>query len=239
MKRIIKSSFVSKDMIVAIMDTTLFGSCKEGYLLTSAAFYSYKDDPIRFNDIEKAEKSPKNNYDSIFVMKDGTEKIVFTSIYRDYINEVINKIVKAEKPEAEEKPKAVEEAETKPVKAEVTAEKARLEAEKKRIMAELARLEAEEKAAAEKAAAEKAAAEKAEAEKAAAEKAEQDIIQAERINAIVEELKEKIEKAREARGTVQPVHEEKPVAKKKSKSPMFTIDDDAYIEELEKENAEF
>ena len=33
--------------------------------------------------------------------------------------------------------------------------------------------------------------------------------------------------------------EEKPVAKKKSKSPMFAIDDDAYIEELEKENAEF
>ena len=37
-KRIIKSSFVLESNIVAMLDTTLFGSCKEGYGLTTAAF---------------------------------------------------------------------------------------------------------------------------------------------------------------------------------------------------------
>lgn len=240
-KRIIKSSFVLESNIVAMLDTTLFGSCKEGYVLTTAAFYSYRtDDVIRLNDIAKAENSTKTTYDSIITLKNGEKLTVFTSAYRDYINKLLNKIAGADKEEKktkEENTEKAKKAETEPESMpdkELVNEKARLEAEKKRIMEELARIEAQEKAAAEKAEAEKAA-----AEKAAAEKAEQDRIQAERINAIVEELKEKIEKAREARGTVQPVHEEKLAPKEKTKSPMFAIDDDAYIEELEKENAEF
>ena len=243
-KRIIKSSFVLESNIVAMLDTTLFGSCKEGYVLTTAAFYSYRtDDVIRLNDIAKAENSTKTTYDSIITLKSGEKVKLFTSVYRDYINEILNKIAGADKEEKKpkeentEKPKkTVKKAEAEPESMpdkELVNEKARLEAEKKRIMEELARIEAQEKVAAEKAA----------AEKAAAEKAEQDRIQKERINAIVEELKEKIEKAKETRAALdaeaQAPAEEKPVAKKKSKSPMFTIDDDAYIEELEKENAEF
>ena len=234
-KRIIKSSFVLESNIVAMLDTTLFGSCKEGYVLTTAAFYSYRtDDVIRLNDIAKAENSTKTTYDSIITLKSGEKVKLFTSVYRDYINEILNKIAGADKEEKKPKDADTEKAkkaETEPESMpdrELVNEKARLEAEKKRIMEELARIEAQEKAA---------------AEKAAAEKAEQDRIQAERINAIVEELKEKIEKAKETRAALdaeaQAPAEEKPVAKKKSKSPMFTIDDDAYIEQLEKENAEF
>ena len=245
MKHIVKSAMVSEADIVAMMDTTLFRSCKDGYVFTNNALYSdYMKQPLMLNEIVKAENSTKTTYDSIITLKNGEKLTVFTSAYRDYINKLLNKIAGADK--EEKKPKdadteKVKKAETEPESMpdrELVNEKARLEAEKKRIMEELVRIEAQEKAAAEKAAAEKAA-----AEKAAAEKAEQDRIQKERINAIVEELKEKIEKAKETRAALdaeaQAPAEEKPVAKKKSKSPMFTIDDDAYIEELEKENAEF
>ena len=235
MKHIVKSAMVSEADIVAMMDTTLFRSCKDGYVFTNNALYSdYMKQPLMLNEIVKAENSTKTTYDSIITLKNGEKLTVFTSAYRDYINKLLNKIAGADK--EEKKPKdadteKVKKAETEPESMpdrELVNEKARLEAEKKRIMEELARIEAQEKAA---------------AEKAAAEKAEQDRIQAERINAIVEELKEKIEKAKETRAALdaeaQAPAEEKPVAKKKSKSPMFTIDDDAYIEELEKENAEF
>lgn len=235
MKHIVKSAMVSESDIVAMMDTTLFRSCKDGYVFTNNALYSdYMKQPLMLNEIVKAENSTKTTYDSIITLKNGEKLTVFTSAYRDYINKLLNKIAGADK--EEKKPKdadteKVKKAETEPESMpdrELVNEKARLEAEKKRIMEELARIEAQEKAA---------------AEKAAAEKAEQDRIQKERINAIVEELKEKIEKAKETRAALdaeaQAPAEEKPVAKKKSKSPMFTIDDDAYIEELEKENAEF
>ena len=235
MKHIVKSAMVSEADIVAMMDTTLFRSCKDGYVFTNNALYSdYMKQPLMLNEIVKAENSTKTTYDSIITLKNGEKLTVFTSAYRDYINKLLNKIAGADK--EEKKPKdadteKVKKAETEPESMpdrELVNEKARLEAEKKRIMEELARIEAQEKAA---------------AEKAAAEKAEQDRIQKERINAIVEELKEKIEKAKETRAALdaeaQAPAEEKPVAKKKSKSPMFTIDDDAYIEELEKENAEF
>lgn len=239
MKHIVKSAMVSESDIVAMMDTTLFRSCKDGYVFTNNALYSdYMKQPLMLNEIVKAENSTKTTYDSIITLKNGEKLTVFTSAYRDYINKLLNKIAGADKEEKKpkeentEKPKkTVKKAEAEPESMpdkELVNEKARLEAEKKRIMEELARIEAQEKAA---------------AEKAAAEKAEQDRIQKERINAIVEELKEKIEKAKETRAALdaeaQAPAEEKPVAKKKSKSPMFTIDDDAYIEELEKENAEF
>ena len=245
MKHIVKSAMVSESDIVAMMDTTLFRSCKDGYVFTNNALYSdHMKQPLMLNEIVKAENSTKTTYDSIITLKNGEKVTVFTSAYRDYINKLLNKIAGADKEEkkpkdadTEKAKKAETEPESMPDK-ELVNEKARLEAEKKRIMEELARIEAQEKVAAEKAAAEKAA-----ADKAAAEKAEQDRIQKERINAIVEELKEKIEKAKETRAALdaeaQAPAEEKPVAKKKSKSPMFTIDDDAYIEELEKENAEF
>lgn len=290
MNRIVKSSHMSESMVVAIMDTTLFGSCKKGYLLTTAAFYADDfDEPIRLNNIVKVENSPKNSYDSIVTLKSGEKITLFTSAYREYLNEILNKIAKANgvKEESKDEEKAepkktakksstrTKKAESKPVSDtsgmtsdEIEGEKARLmekiallDAEKKKLEEEARKAAAEkaaaekaaaekaaaekaaaEKAAAEKAAAEKAAAEKAAAEQAAAEQAEKDRIQAERINAIVEELKEKIEKAREARGTAQPVHEEKPAPKEKPKSAMFTFDDeenDLFIEELEKENAEF
>ena len=235
MKHIVKSAMVSEADIVAMMDTTLFRSCKDGYVFTNNALYSdYMKQPLMLNEIVKAENSTKTTYDSIITLKNGEKLTVFTSAYRDYINKLLNKIAGADK--EEKKPKdadteKVKKAETEPESMpdrELVNEKARLEAEKKRIMEELARIEAQEKAA---------------AEKAAAEKAEQDRIQKERINAIVEELKEKIEKAKETRAALdaeaQAPAEEKPVAKKKSKSPMIAIDDDAYIEELEKENAEF
>ena len=290
MNRIVKSSHMSESMVVAIMDTTLFGSCKKGYLLTTAAFYADDfDEPIRLNNIAKVENSPKNSYDSIVTLKSGEKITLFTSAYREYLNEILNKIAKANgvKEESTDEEKAepkktakksstkTKKAESKPVSDtsgmtsdEIEDEKARLmekiallDAEKKKLEEEARKAAAEkaaaekaaaekaaaekaaaEKAAAEKAAAEKAAAEKAAAEQAAAEQAEKDRIQAERINAIVEELKEKIEKAREARGTAQSVHEEKPAPKEKPKSAMFTFDDeenDLYIEQLEKENAEF
>ena len=235
MKHIVKSAMVSESDIVAMMDTTLFRSCKDGYVFTNNALYSdYMKQPLMLNEIVKAENSTKTTYDSIITLKNGEKLTVFTSAYRDYINKLLNKIAGADKEEkkpkdadTEKAKKAETEPESMPDK-ELVNEKARLEAEKKRIMEELARIEAQEKAA---------------AEKAAAEKAEQDRIQKERINAIVEELKEKIEKAKETRAALdaeaQAPAEEKPVAKKKSKSPMFAIDDDAYIEELEKENAEF
>lgn len=239
MKHIVKSAMVSESDIVAMMDTTLFRSCKDGYVFTNNALYSdHMKQPLMLNEIVKAENSTKTTYDSIITLKNGEKLTVFTSAYRDYINKLLNKIAGADKEEKKpkeentEKPKkTVKKAEAEPESMpdkELVNEKARLEAEKKRIMEELARIEAQEKAA---------------AEKAAAEKAEQDRIQKERINAIVEELKEKIEKAKETRAALdaeaQAPAEEKPVAKKKSKSPMFTIDDDAYIEQLEKENAEF
>ncbi|MBQ6934829.1 MAG: hypothetical protein IJN37_10645 [Clostridia bacterium] len=267
MNRIVKSSHMSESMVVAIMDTTLFGSCKKGYLLTTAAFYADDfDEPIRLNNIVKVENSPKNSYDSIVTLKSGEKITLFTSAYREYLNEILNKIAKTNgvKEESTDEEKAepkktakksstrTKKAESKPVSDtsgmtsdEIEDEKARLmekiaflDAEKKKLEEE-ARKEAAEKEAAEKAAAEKAAAEKAAAEKAAAEKAEQDRIQEERINAIVEELKEKIEKAR---NEAQPAQEEKPVAVQKPKSAMFAFDDeenDLYIEELEKVIAKY
>ena len=255
MNRIVKSSHMSESMVVAIMDTTLFGSCKKGYLLTTAAFYADDfDEPIRLNNIVKVENSPKNSYDSIVTLKNGEKITLFTSAYREYLNEILNKIAKANgvKEESKDEEKAepkktakksstkTKKAESKPVSDTSGMTSDEIEDEKARLMEKIALLDAEKKKLEEEA--RKEAAEKAAAEKAAAEKAEQDRIQAERINAIVEDLKEKIEKAREARGTAQPVHEEKLAPKEKPKSTMFTFDDeenDLFIEELEKENAEF
>ena len=153
-KRIIKSSFVLESNIVAMLDTTLFGSCKEGYVLTTAAFYSYRtDDVIRLNDIAKAENSTKTTYDSIITLKSGEKVKLFTSVYRDYINEILNKIAGADKEEKKPKEENTEKAKKAETEPESMPDK------------ELVN----EKAAAEKAAAEKAAAEKAAAEKAAAE----------------------------------------------------------------------
>ena len=130
MKHIVKSAMVSESDIVAMMDTTLFRSCKDGYVFTNNALYSdYMKQPLMLNEIVKAENSTKTTYDSIITLKNGEKLTVFTSAYTDYINKLLNKIASADKKEKKpkdadtEKPKKTakksvtrtEKAESKPV----------------------------------------------------------------------------------------------------------------------------
>lgn len=173
-KHIVKSAGVAERDVVAILDSTLFNSCKEGYVFTTEGFYGYRtDEGVRYSDIAKVEKSKKTSYDTIVTLKDGKKVTVFTSAVRDYINEILIKIVEIEpekKPEkktekkAEPKPKAdkpEKKAESKKKPSEMSADE--IKAEKERLMEELARLEEEKRQIEAEEAAEKAAeAEKAE-----------------------------------------------------------------------------
>ncbi|MBQ9165613.1 MAG: sel1 repeat family protein, partial [Oscillospiraceae bacterium] len=98
--------------VVALLDCTIFGSGKTGFLLTSEGIYASKDllvtnllgskrdfsMPIRFDALERTELCPSTSKDGsisylTLFWKDGSSHRVFANLYAQYISALLNGIL--------------------------------------------------------------------------------------------------------------------------------------------------
>jgi len=92
----------SIDQVVAIMDTTPFCSGKEGFLLTEkrlySNFYLKREVPERYlvlDDIADVTDGQKKG-SFLLIMKDGSHRNIFLSVYADEIKQVLQAIIAPE-----------------------------------------------------------------------------------------------------------------------------------------------
>lgn len=92
--------------MIAVMDTALFKSGKEGYVIDENGIYSGKlmlensaiGKPISFiafNELEKVEVDSSNKSHCILTYTNGDTKIAYNTIYNEYIVRILNNICKA------------------------------------------------------------------------------------------------------------------------------------------------
>lgn len=89
--------------IIAALDTSLFGSCKEGFVIDDLGIccgkYMKENSStgktifkVFFDDLNSVEFDPKNHYYCILNYKDGRKVKVYNSIYAEYIARILNNI---------------------------------------------------------------------------------------------------------------------------------------------------
>ena len=89
---------VAQSDVLMLMDTTLFSSGKEGFLLTEERLYSsyFKDDPVatELKGLQRVEVSSGDNK-IICTYQNGTSQAHYASIYAQYIADVLTAFVAA------------------------------------------------------------------------------------------------------------------------------------------------
>lgn len=93
--------------VVAIMDTTLFSSGKEGFLFTETHFYNSfaAKTPVQLDNVTGVKLAGKDHVE--FTYKGGKKETLFTSIYAPYIHDIFDAILK----QTRKRPKAQKKAE--------------------------------------------------------------------------------------------------------------------------------
>ena len=82
--------------VVALMDTTLFGSGKEGFLFTAARLYGSFFGGKKGIELQKLKKVELVGTDKLkFIYQDGSAENYFASIYAPYVQNVLAAVLKA------------------------------------------------------------------------------------------------------------------------------------------------
>lgn len=92
-----------RDNIVLMIDTTLFGGGKEGYVFSTDAFYcnelaALKKEmayPLKYSNLKSVRKGKRDGH-LILVLKDGTQKDVFFTTYANFFCVALNRIIELE-----------------------------------------------------------------------------------------------------------------------------------------------
>ena len=80
------------DDVVAILDTSIFRTCKEGFVLTTQTLSgSFFKEVIRHTELISAECSEDNEL--VLQYKDGREEKIWGNIYANYLVEVLKKVI--------------------------------------------------------------------------------------------------------------------------------------------------
>lgn len=90
---------VAQSDVLMLMDTTLFSSGKEGFLLTEEGLYSsyFKEAPgvMELKGLQRAEVSSVDNNKIICTYQNGTSQVRYVSIYAQYIADALTAFVAA------------------------------------------------------------------------------------------------------------------------------------------------
>ncbi|MDD7390551.1 MAG: hypothetical protein PUG60_13045 [Lachnospiraceae bacterium] len=92
-----------QDDIVLMVDLTFFGGGKAGYVFSTDAFYCNElaalkkemEYPLKYSSLKSVSKGSRESR-LLFILKDGTQKDVFFSIYANFVCVALNRIIETE-----------------------------------------------------------------------------------------------------------------------------------------------
>lgn len=82
--------------VVALMDTTLLHSGKDGYLLSTTHFYdNYENLQLPLAKLQRVEITGKKKNYLLLTCADGTTVEIFGTVYTDYLYRALNAVIAA------------------------------------------------------------------------------------------------------------------------------------------------